>query len=109
MMQNILYSVTLSAQEASFVERQTNRYWGLEFLRRNTDQVWQGLVLRWLREDEGLGIILLEELGLELPHYFERSVQLGDHINVQVSRSDPYRDEIRFREVFKDEVEMQKI
>ncbi len=108
-MQNILYGVTLSAQEASFLERQTNRYWGLEFLRRNADQMWQGLVLRWLREDEGLGIILLEELGLELPHYFERAVKLGDRINVQVSRSDPHRDEIRFREVLANEINIEKI
>jgi exoribonuclease-2 len=49
------------------VERQTNRYWSLEFLRRQGDQVWQALVLRWCREEENLGLILLEELGLELP------------------------------------------
>ncbi len=104
-MQQILYSVTLSVQEASLVERQTNRYWGLEFLRRNADQIWQGLVLRWLREDEGLGVILLEELGLELPHRFERSVSLGDRLNVQVSRADPHRDEIRFREMLEHGIE----
>ncbi|GBF82436.1 ribonuclease catalytic domain-containing protein [Aphanothece sacrum] len=102
-MQQIVYSVTLSAQEATFVERQTNRYWGLEFLRRNGDQIWQGVVLRWLREDEKLGVLLLEELGLELPHRFERSVSLGDRLNVQVSRADPHRDEIRFREMLEHE------
>jgi exoribonuclease-2 len=98
-MQEILYSVASSAQEATSVERQTNRYWSLEFLRRQGDQVWQALVLRWLREEENLGLILLEELGLELPHRFERSVSLGDRFQVQVSRSDPHRDEIRFREL----------
>ncbi|MEM8779820.1 MAG: ribonuclease R family protein [Cyanobacteria bacterium P01_G01_bin.49] len=105
MMQQILYSVTLSAQEATLVERQTNRYWGLEFLRRNGDQIWQGVVLRWLREDERLGVILLEELGLELPHRFERTVSLGDRLNVQVSRADPHRDEIRFREMLEHETQ----
>lgn len=98
-MQEILYSVASSAQEATSVERQTNRYWSLEFLRRQGDQVWQALVLRWLREEENLGLILLEELGLELPHRFERSVSLGDRFQVQVSRADPHRDEIRFREL----------
>jgi exoribonuclease-2 len=98
-MQEILYSVASSALEATSVERQTNRYWSLEFLRRQGDQVWQALVLRWLREEENLGLILLEELGLELPHRFERSVSLGDRFQVQVSRSDPHRDEIRFREL----------
>lgn len=102
--QQILYSVTLSSQEAISVERQTNRYWGLEYLRRNADQVWQCLVLRWLREDEGLGILLFEELGLELAHRFERPVSLGDRLLVQVSRADPHRDEIRFRELLTHEV-----
>lgn len=108
-MQQIIYSVTLSAQEATLVERQTNRYWGLEFLRRNADQIWQGVALRWLREDENLGVLLLEELGLELPHRFERAVSLGDRLLVQVSRSDPHRDEIRFREMPKHEVQSSMI
>jgi exoribonuclease-2 len=98
-MQEILYGVTTSTQEATAVERQTNRYWGLEYLRRNADSIWQVLVLRWLREEENLGLILLEDLGLELPHRFERSVSLGDRLTVQVSRADPHRDEIRFREM----------
>jgi exoribonuclease-2 len=98
-MQEILYSVSSSAQEATSVERQTNRYWGLEYLRRNADQIWQGLLLRWLREDDNLGLVLLEELGLELPHRFERTIALGDRLKLQVSRSDPHRDEIRFREL----------
>ena len=98
-LQEILFSVTTSAYEAAIVERQTNRYWGLEYLRRNADRSWQVLVLRWLREDDNLGLILLEELGLELPHRFERSVALGDRLEVQVTRADPHRDEIRFREI----------
>lgn len=98
-LQHILFSVATSAYEATLVERQTNRYWGLEYLRRNADRSWQVLVLRWLREDDKLGLILLEDLGLELPHRFERSVSLGDRLAVQVTRADPHRDEVRFREV----------
>ena len=98
-MQEILYTISMSSQEATLVERQTNRYWALEYLRRNADCVWPVLVLRWLREDDNLGLILLEDLGLELPHRFERPVTLGDRLEVQVSRADPRRDEIRFREM----------
>ncbi|MGD2182599.1 ribonuclease catalytic domain-containing protein [Lusitaniella coriacea] len=97
-LQEIVYSVTASAQEATLVERQTNRYWGLEYLRRNPEEVWQVLVLRWLREDDNIGLILLEELGLELPHKFNRPVALGDRLEVQVSSADPRQDIIRFRE-----------
>lgn len=98
-MLEIIYSVSSAASEATLVERQTNRYWSLEYLRRNSDEIWQVLVLRWLREDENLGIILLEDLGLELPHRFDRPVKLGDRLQVQVLLSDPNRDEIRFKEI----------
>ncbi|MEO0834544.1 MAG: ribonuclease R family protein, partial [Cyanobacteria bacterium J06642_3] len=97
-LKEIIYSVSTSAYEATLVERQTNRYWSLEYLRRNSDCVWAALVLRWLREDESLGIILLEELGLELPHRFDRAVNLGDRLDMKVSLVDPHRDEIRFQE-----------
>ncbi|NJL91430.1 MAG: VacB/RNase II family 3'-5' exoribonuclease [Coleofasciculaceae cyanobacterium SM2_1_6] len=98
-LQQILQIVTSSAYEATLVERQTNRYWGLEFLRRNSDQVWQALVLRWLREHENLGLILLEDLGLELAMRFNRQVNLGDRLEVQVSHADPRQDVIQFREL----------
>ncbi|MGV2391119.1 MAG UNVERIFIED_CONTAM: hypothetical protein LVR29_32025 [Microcystis novacekii LVE1205-3] len=59
-MQEILYSVASLAVKATSVERQTNRYWSLEFLRRQGDQVWQALVLRWLR---GRGKFRLDFIG----------------------------------------------
>ncbi|MDY6781405.1 MAG: ribonuclease R family protein [Cyanobacteriota bacterium] len=102
-LQDILYSVISSAQEASLVERQTNRYWGLEYLRRHGDRVWGAIVLRWLREDDNLALILLEELGLELPHRLNRPIALGDRLNVQVTSADPRQDLIRFREFLSQE------
>ncbi len=104
-LQEIVYSVTSSAYEATLVERQTNRYWALEYLRRNGECIWQVLVLRWLREDENLGLILIEDLGIEFPHRFERSVNLGDRLEMQVARSDPQRDEIRLREITEAEIQ----
>ncbi len=103
--QEIVFSVTSSVKEAVLVERQTNRYWGLEYLRRNGDEVWQVLLLRWLREDDNLGLVLLEELGLELPYRFDRAVSLGDRLELQVSRADPRQDVIQFREISNQEAQ----
>lgn len=100
-----MLSVTSAANEATLVERQTNRYWGLEYLRRNTDQVWQALVLRWLREQDNEGLILLEELGLELKMRFRRSVSLGERLDVKVSHADPRQDVIHFRELIAQEAQ----
>ena len=104
-LQEIVYSVSSSSYEAVLVERQTNRYWGLEYLRRNTDCIWDVLVLRWLRQDEDLGLILIEDLGMELPHRFDRPVTLGERLEMQVTHADPQRDEVRLREITEAEVQ----
>jgi exoribonuclease-2 len=98
-LQDVMLSISSSIKEASVVERQTNRYWALEYLRRHPNQVWQVLVLRWLREEENLGLILLEELGMELPWRFPRAVSLGERLEVQVTHSDPREDQINFQEM----------
>jgi exoribonuclease II len=98
-MKDLAMSVSSTAYEATLVERQTNRYWSLEYLRRNSDRIWPVLVLRWLREHENLGLILLEDLGLELAMRFNRSVGLGDRLHVKVSYADPRQDDIRFQEM----------
>lgn len=95
----LMLTIGSTAYEAVLVERQTNRYWGLEFLRRHADQVWQALMLRWLREHEGLALVLLEDLALELPVLLNRAIAPGDQLFLKVSRVDPRQDEIRFQEV----------
>jgi exoribonuclease II len=56
-------------------------------------------MLRWLREDDELALILLEELGLEFAMRFDRWISPGDRIQVQVSFVDPRKDVIHFKEV----------
>jgi exoribonuclease-2 len=97
-MKELLQAVSTTAYESTLVERQTNRYWGLEYLRRHSGEVWQALLLRWLREHENLGLVLLEELGLELAMRFTRAVEVGDRLDVQVTYADPRQDIIQFAE-----------
>nr|WP_199306237.1 ribonuclease R family protein [Coleofasciculus sp. FACHB-T130] len=104
-LQEVMLGIGTASQEARLVERQTNRYWGLEYLRRHGDQVWQALMLRWLREDDRLGLILLEDLGLELAMRFTHSVALGDRLEVRVSHADPRQDVIQFRQLIDQEAQ----
>ncbi|HEY9749491.1 MAG TPA: ribonuclease R family protein [Allocoleopsis sp.] len=98
-MKELLMSVGAVAQEAASVERQTNRYWGLEYLRRHTHEVWQALVLRWLREHENLALILLEDLGLELAIRLTKAASPGDRMEVKVTYADPRQDTIQFQQL----------
>lgn len=94
----LLSSITTAAQEASFIERQTNRYWSLEFLRRQGNTVWQAMMLRWLREHESLALVMIEDLGLELAMRFSRTVELGERLQVRVLSCDPRMDRIVLEE-----------
>lgn len=96
----LLASIGTVVQESNFIERQTNRYWSLEFLRRQGSTVWSAMMLRWLREHESLGLILIEDLGLELAMRFNRSVDLGERLQVRVLSSDPRMDRIVLEEYY---------
>lgn len=98
-MQELTMSISSTVQEAVSVERQTNRYWGLEYLRRLPNEIWHALMLRWLREHENLGLVLLEDLGLELAMRFNRDIAPGDRLQLRVSLADPRQDIIHFEEV----------
>lgn len=98
-LQEIMLGLGTNIYEATMVERQTNRYWTLEYLNRSGDREWEALMLRWLREDENLALILIEELGIELAMRFNRWVELGERIHVQVALVDPRQDIIHLREI----------
>ncbi|BAZ38235.1 ribonuclease II [Calothrix sp. NIES-4101] len=104
-LKEVMMTVTSVTQEVTMVERQTNRYWALEYLRRNNDEIWEATVLMWLREDSGLALILIEDLGLQLPMFFKRDVNLGDEILIKVSISDPQKDVIQFQEIIYQEAQ----
>lgn len=98
-LKELLQSIGNTTSESAMVERQTNRYWSLEYLRRNSAEIWQALMLRWLREHENLGLVLLEDLGLELAMRFGRTVEPGDRLEVRVTYVDPRQDIIHFEEL----------
>jgi exoribonuclease-2 len=98
-LQQLVSSASAISYEAVQVERQTNRYWVLEYLRRQGDRLWQALVLRWLRQHEGLALVLLEDLGVELPARLVNRVDLGDRLQLRVSQVDPRQELIHFEEV----------
>ncbi|MBT9314195.1 ribonuclease catalytic domain-containing protein [Leptothoe spongobia] len=102
-MTELTQGVSTAAYEAVTVERQTKRYWALEFLRRESEHTWPVMLLRWLREHENLGLVIIEDLGLELAMRFETPPVLGERFDVRVVHSNPRQDFIRL-ELVPDEV-----
>ncbi|MEM8810583.1 MAG: RNB domain-containing ribonuclease, partial [Cyanobacteria bacterium P01_G01_bin.38] len=98
-MAELTQGVSTAAYEATMVERQTKRYWALEYLRRQDQTQWQTILLRWLRAHESLGLVMIEDLGLELAMRFNRPIELGERITVRVIHANPRQDFIRLEEV----------
>ena len=100
---SIIMSVSNAAYEGVQVERQTKKYWAIEYLRRQQEEdrgrTWEVVMVRWLREHERLGLIIFDDLGLEFAMRFDRALGLGDRIQVQVSFADPRQEMIRFKEL----------
>ena len=85
-----------TARGAMQVERQTKRYWALEYLKRHQEEALDARLVRWLRPDTGLGLILLEGLALEMAMVFKELPPLGDRFQVVVSHVDTWGDNIKF-------------
>lgn len=98
-MMEMLRMIDPTTYEATQIERQTVRYWSLEYLRRHSDTVWEAVLLDWLRESEKLGLVLLEELGLKLPMKLTRAANVGESLYLKAMDIDPRKDIIHFQEV----------
>jgi exoribonuclease II len=98
-LQEIMLGLGTNIYEANMLERQTNRYWTLEYFNRSTEREWEAIFLRWLREDESLALIMIEDLGIELAMKFPRWAAIGERIQVQVVLVDPRQDIIHLREI----------
>ncbi len=98
MLTAILQAIDPAIWDANQVEKQSVRYWSLEYLRRNKDVVWEALMLDWLRENEKLALILIEDLGLKLPMRITRQIQVGDNLRIKTGEVDPRKDIIYFLE-----------
>ena len=98
MLTGILQAIEPAIWDANQVEKQSVRYWSLEYLRRNKDVVWEALMLDWLRENEKLALVLIEDLGLKLPMKISRQIQVGDNLRIKTSEVDPRKDIIYFQE-----------
>lgn len=94
----ILQAIDPAIWDANQVEKQSVRYWSLEYLRRNKDVVWEALMLDWLRENERLALVLIEDLGLKLPMKINRQIQVGDNLLIKTAEVDPRKDIIYFQE-----------
>ena len=94
----LLQRVEQGQREASLIARQDQRMALLEWLDGPTPQWPQGgMLLSWLREDIGIGLVRLEAWAMELPAQIDAGLGLGDQLLIELERVDPARDLLRLK------------
>lgn len=98
-MEIVMTGVGMRMKEARRLEKGVERYWMLEYLRRQSqDTVMSAVVLRWIRDGESLISILIAKIGFETVMRATRKMKLGEMLDVVVIEADPQRDILRIQE-----------
>jgi len=81
------------------ISRDDQRHWQQVWFQQQAAPQWNGLFLRWLREQDRLGLVHLEDLALDLPALCPARCAPGDALLVRVREVDPLRDRLRLEAV----------
>lgn len=91
----LLSEIEAPLREAMAISREDQRHWQQVFFETHRQPEWRGVFLRWLRPQDQLGLVSLEELALELPARCPAASEPGDALLVQVRSVDSLRDQLR--------------
>jgi exoribonuclease-2 len=81
------------------ISRDDQRHWQQVWFAQEKRPEWRGCFLRWLRPQDQLGLVHLEELALDLPAGCPPRSQPGDPLLVRILEVDPLRDLLRLQAV----------
>lgn len=81
------------------IAREDQRHWQQVWFERHRKEHWPGRFLRWLRPQDGLALVHLEPLAMDLAAIAPESSQPGDDLDVQVAEVDALSDRLRLTAV----------
>jgi exoribonuclease II len=96
-MADLLETIEAPLREGIRISRDDQRHWQQVWFEQNHRPSWRGLFLRWLRPQDQLGLVHLEDLCLELPTSCPASCEPGTALRVKVVEVDSLRDLLRLQ------------
>lgn len=94
-LQELLQEIEGPIRQGIQISRDDQRHWQQVWFEAHRGEQWQAAFLRWLRPQDGLGLLHLEELALDLPAECPAGSQPGDQLLVRVQLVDSLRDQLR--------------
>lgn len=94
-LQEVLQAIEAPIRQGIQISRDDQRHWQQVWFEAHRSEQWEAAFLRWLRPQDGLGLIHLEELAMDLAAECPPGAQPGDTLVVEVQQVDPLRDQLR--------------
>lgn len=91
----LLAEVEPAVREGIQISREDQRHWQQVWFEHHRQQSWEGVFLRWLRPQDGLALVSIEALAMELPMLCRERVVPGDALLVRVLEVDSLADQLR--------------
>lgn len=82
-------------REAQQISREDQRHWQQVWFQQHHGEQWGAQFLRWLRPQDGLGLVHVEALAMDLPAHCPQGCDPGDRLLLRVRQVDPLRDQLQ--------------
>jgi len=96
-LQELLNGLEAPLRQGIQISREDQRHWQQVWFERHRGQHWRAQFLRWLRPQDRLGLVHVDELALDLAAECPASSDPGDGLLLRVQEVDALRDQLRLR------------
>jgi exoribonuclease-2 len=94
-LQELLNSFDSAVREGIGISREDQRHWQQVWFEAHKSGQWQAEFLRWLRPQDRLGLLRVDELAMDLAAECPQNAQPGETLLLRVQQVDALRDQLR--------------
>ena len=93
----LLQTFEAAVREGIGISREDQRHWQQVWFETQRGGQWQAQVLRWLRPQDRLGLVRVEDLAMDLAAECPAGAEPGDRLLLRVHQVDSLRDQLRLQ------------
>ena len=94
-LQPLLEQVDAAVREGVAISREDNRHWQQVWFEAHRHGQWRAQFLRWLRPQDRLGLVRVDELAMDLAAECPPRMEPGTALLLRVQQVDSLRDQLR--------------
>ena len=96
-MLDLINKMEIGIRQAVAISREDQRHWQQVWFEDHSQGQWPAIFLRWLRPQDQLGLVHVEELGMDLAAECPDGCQPAQNLVLRVQLVDSLRDQLRLR------------